>query len=361
VNPDRRQWFGRRAVEWVLDEAGDIPPTLVATLVGLARHAQNDGTGAAPSVETLVAYTRKSRRQVKYDLDKLRELKLIRESDDQSRVAHIRADRRPTVYDLAMPSGDTSGCNPLHPEATERGATDCTSQLPRGAMGGSTGCNTASNGVQPIAPEENYEKNLEKNNPSLSPDRPLVPAPRTSWPTNRERDEPASPSTPKDYRHRLVAKYGAPEDKVDYVIEYVERIYGVDGVGWWVKAESTKTVRDRVVEALNAWDTDAADPTGASTERRGRPDWCGQCDEHTRQEQRGGDHGEGMKIFRCPRCHPLTQQPRSGERKESTGDRNWRRANELGDDIDRQFGYRRQPAHKPYLDPVDQSVYDRPL
>lgn len=133
-----------------MDEAPDVPPNLLATLIGLARHAQNDGTGAAPSVETLMRYTRKSRRQVKYDLDKLRDLKLVRESDDQSRVAHIRADRRPTVYELPIPPSDTTRGNPLHPEAGSRGATDSTPQLPRGAMDGRTGCNTASDGVQPI-------------------------------------------------------------------------------------------------------------------------------------------------------------------------------------------------------------------
>ncbi len=86
---------------WVLEEAPDLPAHLLGTLLALANHAGRDGTGARPSQETLAWYTRKARRNVRKDIDALLKLGLIREGD-QRVVAHLRADRRPVVYDLAM-------------------------------------------------------------------------------------------------------------------------------------------------------------------------------------------------------------------------------------------------------------------
>jgi hypothetical protein len=86
---------------WALEEAPDLPPHLLGTLLALANHAGRDGTGARPSQETLAWYTRKARRNVRKDIDSLLKLGLIREGD-QRLVAHIRPDRRPVVYDLAM-------------------------------------------------------------------------------------------------------------------------------------------------------------------------------------------------------------------------------------------------------------------
>lgn len=90
-----------QTVAWVLDDAPGLPPRLVGTLVGLARHADGDGRGAYPSRERLAGYTRKSDTQIKRDLKDLQALGLIRPGD-QGLASHLRADRRPTVYDLAI-------------------------------------------------------------------------------------------------------------------------------------------------------------------------------------------------------------------------------------------------------------------
>lgn len=82
----------------------DVPPHLIAVLLGLANHAHADGTAAFPGQPQLAHYARKTDRAVRGDLTKLRELKVIR-LGNQRLVDHIPADERPVVYDLAMERG----------------------------------------------------------------------------------------------------------------------------------------------------------------------------------------------------------------------------------------------------------------
>lgn len=88
-------------MDWALEYAPPMPSQLVATLAGLARHADKLGRGAYPSVARLAAYTCKSPRSVHRDLVELRKLGLIR-LGDQSKAAHLPEGKRPEVYDLAM-------------------------------------------------------------------------------------------------------------------------------------------------------------------------------------------------------------------------------------------------------------------
>lgn len=89
------------AMKWAMEFAPPMPSQLVPVLTGLAYHADGKGRGAYPSVPRLAAYACKASRQVRRDLRQLEELKLIREGD-QSKAAHLPADKRPTVYDLAL-------------------------------------------------------------------------------------------------------------------------------------------------------------------------------------------------------------------------------------------------------------------
>ncbi|MDX3544352.1 hypothetical protein PV729_45465 [Streptomyces europaeiscabiei] len=89
------------AMKWAVEFAPPMPAQLVATLTGLAYHADTKGRGAYPSLARLAAYACKSERSVRRDLRDLEDLKLIRHGD-QSKAAHITADKRPTVYDLAV-------------------------------------------------------------------------------------------------------------------------------------------------------------------------------------------------------------------------------------------------------------------
>lgn len=123
-----------RHLPWALSVEG-VPPQCVAVLVGLAGHAGRDGRGAAPSIESLAGYSRKGPRQVKKDLHALVNAGVIRVSDDQSAVEYLRADRRPTVYDLVLngvahssPRGALGEQDP----ATPRGEPEDTSSETRG-------------------------------------------------------------------------------------------------------------------------------------------------------------------------------------------------------------------------------------
>lgn len=88
------------AMTWALSaDVGD--PTGKLVLLGEANHAHKDGRNAWVGKEQLGEYAGCEARTVQRHFKKLRAAGWIRYGD-QSQVAHIRADRRPTVYDLAM-------------------------------------------------------------------------------------------------------------------------------------------------------------------------------------------------------------------------------------------------------------------
>lgn len=78
-------------------------PTAKLILVGLAEHAHDDGTAAFPSRAKLATYGECSIRSVQRHLKYLRRLGFI-STGDQRYVAHIRPDKRPVVYDIAISS-----------------------------------------------------------------------------------------------------------------------------------------------------------------------------------------------------------------------------------------------------------------
>ncbi|MEU1641409.1 helix-turn-helix domain-containing protein [Micromonospora zamorensis] len=89
------------AVAWALNDAPDVPPTALVTLLGLANHAHPDGRAAWPSQTRLAHYGRKGVRAVQRDLAELESRGLIRRGN-QRHVQHMPADRRPVVWDLAI-------------------------------------------------------------------------------------------------------------------------------------------------------------------------------------------------------------------------------------------------------------------
>ncbi|MFD6656859.1 helix-turn-helix domain-containing protein [Streptomyces parvus] len=93
--------MSKEAMDWALEYAPPMPSQLVATLSGLARHADKKGRGTYPSVARLAAYACKSERSVQRDLVELRKLGLIRYGD-QSKANHLPEGKRPEVYDLAL-------------------------------------------------------------------------------------------------------------------------------------------------------------------------------------------------------------------------------------------------------------------
>jgi hypothetical protein len=98
------------AISWALNLApvpasrgGQPSSACKFVLVGLANHAGPDGTGAFPSVATLVRYTRLSERTVRTCLDRLQAEGIISPCDPGIVAARIkRADRRPQDWDLNL-------------------------------------------------------------------------------------------------------------------------------------------------------------------------------------------------------------------------------------------------------------------
>src|SRR5215470_2542966 len=98
------------AMSWALnlapvpaDRGGQPSSACKFVLVGLANHAGPDGTGAFPSVATLVRYTGLSERTVRTCLDRLEAASIISPCDPDIVAARIkRADRRPQGWDLHL-------------------------------------------------------------------------------------------------------------------------------------------------------------------------------------------------------------------------------------------------------------------
>lgn len=86
---------------WALTKAPVADPVARLVLVGLGNHADPDGRGARPAQATLARYVGVSTRTVRTKLRLLEDLGLVHPGD-QDMVAHLRADRRPVVFDLAL-------------------------------------------------------------------------------------------------------------------------------------------------------------------------------------------------------------------------------------------------------------------
>jgi Helix-turn-helix domain len=281
-------------------------------LVGLANHAGPDGTGAFPSVATLVRYTGLAERTVRTCLDRLAAEGIIAPCDPGIVAARIkRADRRPQGWDLNLGlvrddldaaaaatrpgvDGRAGGVQSLHPVATGGEAVD---NWPRAVQQlhpvPGTGCNRRADGVQPAQPRgaaiapEPYEE------PSREPAAPARTAP------------PAA----------AAAGGGGPAGEFFAALDR----------DWQLTAAQRARLAPAVTAALNAgWTPQAlAGFTGANTggvrnpyavlaarlspaelpppyaQRRSRPPWCGECDQATRML---GFDGDAPRP--CPRCKP---------------------------------------------------------
>lgn len=161
-------YMSTQAMVWALEEAPDVPAQALGVLMGLANHADEHGRGAYAGQDLLATYARKSDRQTRSDLTRLEELGLIRRGD-QSLVAHIRADKRPVVWDLAIErrkdvngrksaSGgkSASGRKSSASEEESTGEETATGSTVPGGSGVPAG-STASNGRKPTSAEPSVE------------------------------------------------------------------------------------------------------------------------------------------------------------------------------------------------------------
>lgn len=136
---------------WSIEQRIVVDPTARHVLVCLANRATVGGEAAFPSVETLQLDTCLSERTIRYKLDHLESLGVIKKGDQRIAAKFVgRADRTPTCYDLCIPDPWLKAWN------ERRGAA----VAPRD----STGCNGEQNQVQikalpgaPIAPKPSPE------------------------------------------------------------------------------------------------------------------------------------------------------------------------------------------------------------
>lgn len=139
---------------WVLSaDVGDATRKLV--LIGYANHAHKGGRHSWASKDTIAEYANCSKRTVQRHVDALLAAGWLRHGDQQQ-VAHLRADRRPVVYDVAMNEATRAewaaaaaagrGDN-LSPRASEPGTR-------RGDEAVST--RDAATGGQPVTPSEGH-------------------------------------------------------------------------------------------------------------------------------------------------------------------------------------------------------------
>jgi Helix-turn-helix domain len=284
------------AISWALnlapvprDRGGQPSSPCKFVLVGLANHAGPDGTGAFPSVATLVRYTGLSERAVRTCLDRLAADGTIAPCDPAIVAARMkRADRRPQGWDL---DNWPDGVQRLHPTA-------------------GTGCNVRTSGVQRTQPRG----------------APLAPEPY---------EEPCI--EPSAARARARKALPGADDGLGGVP--VSEFFDALGTAWRLTAAQRERLAPAVDAALSAGWTPAglAEITGANTDgvrnryavlaarlsaaelpgpprsasRPLRPPWCGACDQRTRRRE----DADGADAGRCRLCHPLasTAPPAAGD------------------------------------------------
>ena len=331
------------AISWALnlasvpaDRGGQPSSACKFVLVGLANHAGPDGTGAFPSVATLVRYTGLSERTVRTCLDRLEAEGIIQACDPDIIAARIkRADRRPKGWDLDL--------SLIRADLTDTEVAVLGRQFPGlGARAASAACpdtREAPDGGQSPHPASAVD------NPA---DRVQLLHPSSGTGCNQRTDEvqpvqsrgaAAAPEPSKEpYLEPPAAAAGACEASLAGGAAGggpAGEFFAALGDGWRL----TPTQRLKLVPAVTAalergWAprvlaafagantngvrnpyavlTARLSPAGLPPPQRpARPPWCGQCDQTTRML---GFHSDAPRP--CPRCKPAcTQQDRPGPRR----------------------------------------------
>lgn len=91
------------AMIWAVKDAPVVDVAERAVLGTMSEEADEDGEGAGIGVTTIAERCRLSTREVRRCLSDMVERRLL-ERGDQSRVAYLRADKRPVVYNLMIPA-----------------------------------------------------------------------------------------------------------------------------------------------------------------------------------------------------------------------------------------------------------------
>jgi hypothetical protein len=344
------------AITWALNlapvpaDAGGKPNSACAfALVGLANHADPDGTGAFPSVDTLVRYTRLSERTIRTALDRLEEAGLIRPCAPEIVAARIRrADRRPQGWDLDLSQvrddlddGDVAALERQFPGLSERlraargkPADSVPNEVQQPHPVDETPVDNRFGGVQPLHPAKSTGCNQFTNGVQLTQERGAAIAPEPSI-------EPSREPSAAPVRTREGEAPGARPEGGGAEDEFFRAL----GPGWLLTAGQRARLTPAVAEAVTeGWDASelaafvgansagVRSPYAVLAARLSPPElpaprapaaprtpWCGHCDPRTRFVlDEFGYPGDS----RCPNCGGSTAlggQPAS-ERRARHGD-----------------------------------------
>ena len=326
------------AISWALnlapvpaDRGGQPSSACKFVLVGLANHAGPDGTGAFPSVATLVRYTGLAERTVRSCLDRLAAEGVISPCDPDIVAARIkRADRRPQGWDLNLglvrEDLDAAAIAVLEHQFPGLGGRLAASPRPVGAgradgvrsphpATGNEAVDNWPDGVQQSHPEPETGCNQRRHGVQLAQSRGAAVAPEPSM-------EPSGQPSAATAHAREVPPAALARSAGGG--EPVSGFFAALGDRWRLTATQRARLAPAVTVALTAGWTPSpalAAFTGANTNgvrnpyavlaarlskaelppptRSPRPAWCGECDQATRML---GFDGDAPRP--CPRCKP---------------------------------------------------------
>lgn len=145
---------------WAIRQQETTDAAARHVLLCLANYAGADGRNCFPSAATLSRDTGLSERTIRYKLDALLQLGLIRPGNQAVVAAECaRADRRPVNYDLALERGAADAPRRESPTYPQRGAKPAPREGERGATDDTTGCKRRQNGVQELHPNRSLSIN----------------------------------------------------------------------------------------------------------------------------------------------------------------------------------------------------------
>jgi hypothetical protein len=253
------------AISWALnlapvpaDRGGQPSSACKFVLVGLANHAGPDGTGAFPSVGTLVRYTGLSERTVRTCLDRLEAAGIVSPCDPGIVAARIkRADRRPQGWNLnlSLVRDDLDDVTIAVLEHQFPGlGIRLTAAAPPGADG-------RSDGVQSPHPEFCRSEAVDNLPDGV---QQLHPEPRTGCNQRADRVQPAyergaaaapepsrKPSMEPSAAPVLARRIAATTDTAD-ADQAVGEFFAVLGDGWSLTADQRARLAPAVQDALAA-------------------------------------------------------------------------------------------------------------
>jgi hypothetical protein len=272
----------------------------------LGDRADENGAGAYPSARTLAQDLAVTERTVKRHLAELEDLGLIRRGN-QARASRLPRNRRPVVWDLAMPT--PAGVTLLSPQAGS-GVTGVTPQQGSGVTDSALrGDRFGLPGVTP---------GVIENRPSTRPEPPSAHA-RTHAPVHAREgttgggddlpnnDSPAVQlvqrcldSMDRETQRRVAPGYvGLCQPAAAALLmagwSAGDVVHEVGRSGWPAYLQSPgKVLRSRLVDLVQV-----PSPTQAAEDAKASwPDKCDECDDTRHVETPSG------AMRRCPRCHP---------------------------------------------------------